>query len=74
VWVKWEGFCGIMNEMHKETLQLSCDKTPTFSLLDEGPWIQLDEVDFDQIEERLDAAIQDFSADVFIPIQIDDYD
>ena len=41
---------------------------------DERPWIQLDEVDFDQIEERLDAAIQDFSADVFIPIQIDDYD
>ena len=34
---------------------------------DERPWIQLDEVDFDQIEERLDAAIQDFSADVFIP-------
>ena len=24
---------------------------------DEGPWIQLDEVDFDQIEERLDVAI-----------------
>ena len=41
---------------------------------DDGPWIQLDEVDFDQIEERLDAAIQDFSADVFIPIQIDDYE